>query len=207
MPHLAGRMRRLSASELAKRVAYGILTVMSALLVLSASGRDRVGIVDDLSAALLDLHANIEESRMALLGGEFAMILLVSCADEQTDALVDALPEIAERCGLDISVRPTHAPEVSGRGRPYRVECVSLDTPGIVHAVTALLRRRNVNIDDLETDTTGAPFTGAPMFRMRIVCEVPEDQNASQLRRDLDEIALAHDLDISFRPLGTVGEE
>ncbi len=180
---------------------------MSALLVVSASGRDRLGIVDDLSSALLELDANIDESRMALLGGEFAMILLVSCADDRIDTLERALPTIAERCGLDISVRRTLAQEKSGRGRPYRLECVSLDTPGIVHAVTGLLRRRHVSIDDLEADTTGAPFTGAPMFRMRIVCEVPEDQNVTRLRRELEEVALAHDLDISFRPLGVGGEE
>lgn len=180
---------------------------MSALLVLSASGRDRLGIVDDLSAALLQLNANIEESRMALLGGEFSMILLVSCAADRIDEFERAVPEIAERFELDIAVRRTHAPEHSGRGRPYRVDCVSLDTPGIVHAVTGLLRQRNVNIDELETDTTGAPFTGAPMFRMRIVCEVPEEQNVTQLRHELEEIALAHDLDISFRPVGVGADD
>ena len=144
---------------------------------------------------------------MALLGGEFAVILLVSCADDRLDALEQGLPAVGDRCGLDISFRRTHPHDKSGRGRPYRLECVSLDTPGIVHAVTGLLRRRQVSIDDLEADTTGAPFTGAPMFRMRIVCEVPDNQNVNRLRHELDEVALAHDLDISFRPLGVGGEE
>jgi len=51
---------------------------MSQLIVISAVGSDRTGVVQDLSKVILSCDGNIEESRMATLGSEFAMLLLVS---------------------------------------------------------------------------------------------------------------------------------
>ena len=46
--------------------------------VISALGDDRPGIVNDLSRVILDCGCNIEDSRMSVLGGEFALILMTS---------------------------------------------------------------------------------------------------------------------------------
>ena len=46
--------------------------------LLTAFGADRVGIVDDLTSLILEARCNVEESRMSVLGGEFAVILLFS---------------------------------------------------------------------------------------------------------------------------------
>ena len=180
---------------------------MKSFAVLTASGADRVGIVDDLSAALLEADCNIEESKMSVLGGEFALIVLVSGPSASVDRLLGELDILGERAGLELSGRQTAAHVADPRGRPYHIACVSLDTPGIVHSVTGLLRRRGVNIDELETETTGAPFTGAPMFHMRITAIVPADVSMSALRSELADIASTQDLDITIRPLVGAAEE
>ena len=51
---------------------------MSQLIVISAVGTDRTGVVQDITKAVLACGGNIEESRMSTLGKEFAMLLLVS---------------------------------------------------------------------------------------------------------------------------------
>ena len=51
---------------------------MSQLIVISAVGSDRTGVVQDLTKVILACGGNIEESRMTTLGAEFAMLLLVS---------------------------------------------------------------------------------------------------------------------------------
>jgi len=180
---------------------------MKSFAVLTASGSDRVGIVDDLSAALLKIHCNIEESRMSVLGGEFALLVLVSGELESLQNLIGDLSMLGERIGLELSGRLTRPHVANPSGRPYSIECVSLDTPGIVHSVTGLLRRRGVNIDELETQTTGAPFTGAPMFRMRITAIVPSEVPLGRLRAELSEIAAAQDLDITVRPIVAGADE
>jgi glycine cleavage system transcriptional repressor len=169
--------------------------------VLTAMGMDRVGIVDDLSQAILDRGCNIEESRMALLGGEFVSILLVSGDDRSVSRLVGELPTVGGSLGLSIELKSTALPQQTGRNRPYLLESVSLDTPGIVHAVTSILRRENINIEDLETETSAAPWTGAPMFLMRARVAVPPAVSVKKLRAELDELSAQHDLDITFSPI------
>lgn len=144
---------------------------------------------------------------MAVLGGEFAMIVLVSADPPALEALLGTLGEVGSQVGLELAGRSTGPHAANPQGRPYRIECVSLDTPGIVHAVTGLLRRRGINIGGLETETTGAPFTGAPMFHMRIIAIVPPEISLRRLREELAEVAAANNLDITVRPVVSSGEE
>jgi len=51
---------------------------MEQLIVISALGTDRPGIVEALSRAVLDRKGNILDSRMTVLGGEFAVLMLIS---------------------------------------------------------------------------------------------------------------------------------
>ena len=78
---------------------------------------------------------------------------------------------------------------------------VSLDTPGIVHSITALLRRYSVNIVDLESDTTSAPWTGAAMFVMKAEITVPHEVAIAELREELERLAEEQDLDIKLVPV------
>ncbi len=174
--------------------------MQSVYAVVTAMGRDRVGIVDDIATALDERGCNIEESRMALLGGEFAVIMLVTCGQEALEKLREQVSELGDRLSLQFSVRDTNPPAPQGSGRPYRIESVSLDAPGIVHAVAELLRRYGISVEDMETETAAAPWTGAPMFRMRAQIVIPAGVSVSDLRRDLLEIERERDLDITLRP-------
>jgi glycine cleavage system transcriptional repressor len=176
-----------------------------AYAVFSAIGADRVGIVDDLSALLSE--GNIEESKMAVLGGEFAVMMLVSMEDAALEALIARTPEIETSLDLKIGVKITRASAreagiaASERGRPYALETVSLDGKGIVHSVSAVLRAYGINIEDLETRTELAPLTGAPLFRMKADIVIGPDVAIGALRRELEELQAAQDLDIVLTAL------
>ena len=51
---------------------------MDQLIVISALGTDRPGIVQALSKAVLEYDGSIMDSRMTVLGGEFAVLMLVA---------------------------------------------------------------------------------------------------------------------------------
>lgn len=172
-----------------------------AFVVLTAVGPDRVGIVDDLSGAVSDADCNIEESKMAVLGGEFAVIMLVSGPEQPVRRLSASLAGFGRERGLSIECRPTTEPYAADRGRPYLLSAVSLDTPGIVHSVTEVLRRHEVNIEDLQTDTAAAPWTGAPMFRMTAHLILGPGVSAARLKDDLALLQQTHDLDITLSPV------
>ncbi len=172
-----------------------------AFVVLTAVGPDRVGIVDDLSGAVTKAGCNIEESKMAVLGGEFAVIMLVSGPAGSIDTLCRSLPGMGASLSLHVECRPTSEPRAGEQGRPYLLEAVSLDTPGIVHSVTAILRGHGINIEDLETDTAAAPWTGAPMFRLKAHLVVGPSSSIAQLKDDLARLQKEHDLDIVLKPV------
>jgi glycine cleavage system transcriptional repressor len=177
---------------------------MKQFAVISALGSDRVGLADDIAGAILDLGGNVEESRMAVLGGEFAALMLVSGEQTTIRKIVDELPALAKDIGVRVSTTPTDAHHVQRTNRPYMVESFSLDTPGILHSVTSVLRSFDVNIEDLEADTTAAPWTGAPMFRMRARVSVPANVPITRLREELEHVASQEDLDVRIAPV-TVG--
>jgi glycine cleavage system transcriptional repressor len=180
---------------------------MKSHAILTASGADRVGIVDDLAALILERRCNVEESRMAVLGGEFAVILLLSGKQEDVQELIRELSGQEKSLGLRITLRETAAPRPTPDTRPYLLESVSLDTPGIVHSITSLLRRHGVSIDDLETDTTPAPWTGAPMFVMRARVTLPADVAVATLRDELELLESEQNLDIKFSPISPLQAE
>jgi glycine cleavage system transcriptional repressor len=172
-----------------------------AYAVFSAIGADRVGIVDDLSGLVSEGGGNIEESKMAVLGGEFAVMMLVSMEDAALDVLIAEVPKIESRLSLKIGVKATREGSASERGRPYSLETVSLDGKGIVHSVSAVLRAHGINIEDLETRTERAPLTGAPLFRMKADIVLGPGVAIGALRRELEELQAAQDLDIVLMPL------
>jgi len=177
---------------------------MSEFAVITAVGSDRVGIVDDVTNAFVDQKCNIEESRMAVLGGEFAMILLVSGEPAALVRLRERIDATGDDLGLTITVKSTSSPDAPSGARPYLLESISLDEPGIVHSITSLLRRFQINIEDLETDTTSAPWTGAPMFVMKSRISVPATVSIVELREEIERLAEERDLDIKMAPIAVL---
>ncbi|HTP57886.1 MAG TPA: ACT domain-containing protein [Spirochaetia bacterium] len=176
-------------------------------VVLTAVGPDRVGIVDDISGFVAETGCNIEESKMAVLGGEFALMMLVSGPQESVEALAKAVPAFGEKLGLRIGCHSTREPQPERGGRPYLLKAVSLDTPGIVHAVTAVIRRHSINIEDLETETVPAPWTGAPMFQLSARLVIGPSVAVAGFKEDLQRLQREQDLDIVLRPVFAPGAE
>ena len=65
---------------------------MDNYLVITALGKDKPGIVDKLSMAIMDCGCNIEDSRMMVMGGEFAVMLMVGGKWNELVKLEDSLP-------------------------------------------------------------------------------------------------------------------
>jgi glycine cleavage system transcriptional repressor len=154
-------------------------------VVLTAVGPDRPGLVKDLSSLIGAAGANIEDSRMAILGGEFAVIMLVSGSagaierTRQIDSQVER--ELGLRCILK-ETSPAHPP---ADYLLYRIDVTGVDRPGIVQAIAGILAGRNINVASLESRLTYAPFSATPMFVLEAALQVPSKTVLSELRSDL----------------------
>jgi glycine cleavage system transcriptional repressor len=166
-------------------------------LVLTAVGPDRPGLVSEIAAAIHAAGANLEDSRMAILGGEFALLLLISGSEVAATAVEQAAGPLGEKLGLRLLSKRT------GRGvhkdfLPYRISVTGFDRPGIVLRVSEILARRGVNVASLESHLAYAPLSGTPMFVLSAELQVPSEVALAELRRELSAQCDEENLDLSL---------
>ena len=174
---------------------------MNNFLVISALGQDRAGLIAELSQTVLNTGCNIEDSRMSILGGEFAIIMLVSGAWNNIAKLEDNLPAVGEKLGLLINCRRTQLRNLTNEEIPYTIEVVSLDHPGIVQQIAGFFSKRNINIHDMYTSCHRAAHTGSPMFTLSMTVEIPAATHISTLREQFMEFCDQLNLDAIMEPV------
>ena len=169
---------------------------------LSALGRDRPGIVAGVTERLLAHGVNVEDSRMAILRGHFAMVLVLS-APEDVDAaaLAADLDAVGERLELEaVLLREVPGLESEAAPAPSHVVTVyGADHPGIVHAVTAALAELEVNVADLQTRLVGEEERPLYVMVLEVVC--PPGVEAARVQEALQPAATAQGVDVSVRAL------
>ena len=170
-------------------------------ILVSASGSDKPGIVDRVSGVIFDAGANLEDSRMAILGGEFALFVLIGGTAEQLAAVRAGLDEVSGELDLTLQVKSVAAVQPGADVTCYRLQAVSLDHPGIVHKLTGLLRTRGVNVASLDTSLAQAPVTGTPIFSLEMEVQVPADQPVNELCEELQSLAAEENIDVTFLPV------
>jgi len=164
---------------------------------ISVIGPDRPGIVDQVSRLVAAAGGNIEDSRMAVLGGEFALMMLVSGPAGAAEKAAAEVRGWAAGHGMTAVVKPTTGPaKVAGAIAEIGVEMP--DRPGIVSRVTHFLAERGANVETLETEVHQAPFSGAPVFAMHINIRAAGKIPLDQLRNALQDLADDEDIHITI---------
>ncbi len=174
---------------------------MTTKLVISALAEDRPGIVDELSNVLYQQSLNIEDSRMTVLGGEFAILLLVSGEPSAIDAFQTQVNDIEQKLQMRMLIKVTTESSVIENAIPYAVEVAALDNPGIVNNIASFFSARNINIVDLHTESYSAPHTGSPMFALHMTIGIAADTNIAQLREAFTQVCDELNLDAELTNL------
>ncbi len=165
-------------------------------LVMTITGHDRVGLVDDITKLILEFDGNIESSRMARLGGEFAVLMLVSVPDKQFKGMRKNVRSLKNE-GYKITTRETE------RGQSvkytdwnaYQVEIRGADHEGIIHEITHHLAEQGINIDTMDTEVVSAPMSGTPLFTMAAIVYAPPHLVLDEWREELEEVGDALNVD------------
>lgn len=151
-------------------------------LAVTAVGADRPGIVARVARVLLDHEGNIADSSMTILGGHFAIVLLVET--EAAPAVLEAaLGEATADLGLVVTVRPVGGGHASAPAS-HVLSVYGADRPGIVAAVAEVLAQREVNVAHLRTRVLEGSST---VYAMLMEISVPEgtaEALVGQLRED-----------------------
>ena len=166
-----------------------------ALLAVTVIGRDRPGIIAEVTGLLAGLGANLEDSSMTLLRGHFAMVLVAS-VDAPVAEVEAALGPLTADGTLDVAVREVPAADpAQGGGTPYLLSVHGGDRPGIVSAVTAEVAAAGGNVTNLTTRLSGDLYV--------VVAEVdlPASAEAGALGDRLAVVGARLGVQVSLRPV------
>ncbi|MEE8399059.1 MAG: ACT domain-containing protein [Desulfobacterales bacterium] len=173
---------------------------MKKYMILIAVGKDRPGIVDDVSTYLFERTANIEDSRMALMGGRFTIMTLFSCDAAPLGVIKEDIGELKD-LGLEASLHAAEEPAATAEevALPLKIDVTAMDHPGIVQKIVHVFSRHNVNIHTLSTQVLSAPLSGAPLFNLSLEAAVPAETSIAELKEALQSQAAEMNIDLNFR--------
>ena len=164
-------------------------------------GTDSPGIVADITKALFELGANINDSSHTIIGNQFAMLLLISTNSfYTTEKIKSSFEEVSKKRDLTIHVHLLRDEDILRKSSDLGQLCVihlyGADKPGIVYQVTNLLAKNNVNITDLSTRRFGSESN--PIYIMYLEAEVPDGVDSKKLGDELNKIAANLNVEIKY---------
>ncbi len=133
------------------------------------------------------------------MGGEFAVLMLVSLPIDKGDALQKAVADLTSR-GYKVTTTPTGedgSPNHSG-WLPYRIEVQGADHEGIVHNIAHALAQTGISIETMDTGNTRAPNSGNLLFTMNALVLVPPGLDEDLWRAELENTAHEQHVDITI---------
>jgi glycine cleavage system transcriptional repressor len=171
---------------------------MNTEIVLTLTGPDRIGIVDEVTRLLLELGGNVETSRMTRLGGAFAILMLVSMPAGKIAGLDEAIGKLTAQ-EYKITTNPTVRSYADSfpDWLPYQIEVSGADHEGIIHEIAHCLSQRGINVESMDTGTTQAPISGAPLFTMTAAVFVPPGLGGQEWEDELS--AVGHRLNVEIK--------
>ena len=173
--------------------------------VLTVVGRDRPGIVAQVTDILFNLGCNIADSSCSILGGQFAMILILAhpaLANRQDFG--DAFLPL-EEADLTVALRvlkPGGELHPSLEGEICMISVYGADKPGIVFHVAKVLGERRINITDLNTKLVGSEQR--PVYVMIIEAVLPAEVSEEDVDRWMTPLREQLQVDISVRTIPQV---
>lgn len=167
--------------------------------LLTLTGPDKTGIVARLAGLLSDRGGNWLDSRMIRLGGRFSGILRISLPEESALSFQAEAEAFLETNGLRMGFGAVGPDDPAPRGRSVQLELSGQDHPGIVHGIFEVFRQAGVNVEELNTGLSIAPWSGTPVFEASARLLLPEGQTLDALQAKLEELAADLMVELSLR--------
>jgi len=162
-------------------------------LAVTVIGRDRPGIIAEVTGVLADLGGNLEDSSMTLLRGHFTWTLIVDIERSAQD-IAGRLAHLHDD-QLVVTVLPVGPEETHGREPGYVLSVHGADHPGIVAGVTSTLAEHGGNITDLSTR-----LGKGGLYLLVAEVSLPPDVDVVELGAQLAEVGRTLGVGVSLRP-------
>lgn len=164
---------------------------MEKKFIMTAFGKDRPGIVADVSGLIYENGCNLEDSTMTLLADEFTIMLLFA---GQGDGLEDQLSKDCRRLekekGISAFIRSVDTDKTEQK-TPFSTSTLhveGLDQAGIVYKISRYLADNKVNIINLNSRITFSPESGTAIYIMEIQVQIPESISSDDFDKELTRV-------------------
>jgi glycine cleavage system transcriptional repressor len=176
---------------------------MTKKYIVSAYGKDRPGIVADVTEILYEYGCNLEDTRMGNLSGDFSLMILFSVPEENDieAKLSAAYQRLKDKKQISAYLRPAtavHQKPVPPQAT-YTLKIEGLDHTGIVYRISRCLARHNINIANLNSSITYTPESGARVYHMEVSIKVNMETDMDEVREGLSRLAEDLHVDIILK--------
>ncbi len=167
--------------------------------MLTLVGKDRPGIVAEVSRILYEAGGNLGEASMSRLGGNFTIMLMLQMNVEKEE-IKNLLQPLWDKLGLFFHVDKIKGDLHQHIEPNFRLSVHGADQAGIVAAVTGSLAKLKFNILNLESDVGGSPEK--PIYIMHI--EGFADCSLSRLEKSLQPLLKEKQIVAHLVPIDTM---
>lgn len=174
---------------------------MNSLMVLSAIGEDRIGIVEQLTKVALDCECTMVDQRVSVLGGQCAVIIMFQGDWNALTKLEYELPTLAQKLNLTTVTQKSAIPTVKSQLLPYAVRVTTLDVPGVSNRLCEFFARRNINIEEIYAHSYIAPITSSQLVKIKMQISLSPEVMIHDLKRDFKDFCLEFNLDARLYPI------
>ena len=160
--------------------------------IMTAFGKDRPGIVADVTQILYENGCNLEDTTMSMLSDEFTINLLFSCNNDNIETiLLDECRNMEAQKNISAFIRPLKEPRQTNQGDlplcTLHVE--GMEQAGIVFKISQYLSDNKINIVDLKSTVKVTPESGTALYLMDIQIQASETVSLGIIEGGLDMVA------------------
>lgn len=174
---------------------------MQNLLAVSAMGANRAGLVEPILRAIRECGCAIVESRMAVMGDRFMMMLLLGGSWDTVAKIESMLPRVEQELGITMVTQRATARPPAHDLMPYAIEVIAVEQLGIAHQIAQFFSRRDINVEDMYSGNYSAAHTGTPMFSLHMTISIPTNISIAAMRSDFMDFCDQHNLDAIMEPV------
>ena len=157
-------------------------------VAVSVIGRDRPGIVANVSGVLYQNRCSIEELSQTAIRGQFAMILIAAVGEGVSIRnLKNDFAELAKDLNLDINLRQIKSEDMipfqAGETEPFIIIVRGEDRPGLVYGIAEVLAERGINITNLAARV--ALVSQKPEYMQVFEVDIPKEVDYGLIQEKL----------------------
>ncbi|CAM2796027.1 glycine cleavage system protein R [Vibrio ordalii] len=169
---------------------------MTQHLVITAVGTDRPGICNEVVRLVTQSGCNIIDSRIALFGKEFTLIMLVSGNANHITRVETTLPLLGQQHDLITIMKRTLPHDYQDNAYTAEVFVESEDKLGLTEKFTQFFANRNIGMASLSAQTIHKSKLRLDhdQFHIAITASVDSGCNLMQLQEEFDSLCKTLDV-------------